>query len=106
MTRIAIAGAAGRMGQALIQAVTSDAEFELAHAFEQPGHASLGTDAGVVAGLDRVGIALTDSIGSSDFDLLITFTTPTATMEHLTYCQSQGRRMVIGTTGLEESPAE
>tara|TARA_B100001013_G_scaffold129082_1_gene75318 strand:- start:73 stop:837 length:765 start_codon:yes stop_codon:yes gene_type:complete len=90
------------MGQALIQAVTSDAEFELAHAFEQPGHASLGTDAGVVAGLDRVGIALTDSIGSGDFDLLITFTTPTATMEHLTYCQSQGRRMVIGTTGLDE----
>ena len=54
MTRIAIAGAAGRMGQALIQAVTSDVEFELVHAFEQPGHASLGTDAGVVAGLDRV----------------------------------------------------
>ena len=102
MTRIAIAGAAGRMGQALIQAVTSDVELELAHAFEQPGHTSLGTDAGVVAGLNRVGILLTDSIDSSDFDLLITFTTPTATMEHLTYCQSQGRRMVIGTTGLDD----
>ena len=102
MTRIAIAGAAGRMGQALIQAVSLDAETELAHAFEQPGHASLGTDAGVVAGLERVGISLTDTIGSGDFDLLINFTTPTATMEHLTYCQSQGRRMVIGTTGLDE----
>ena len=102
MTRIAIAGAAGRMGQALIQAVTSDTELELAHAFEQPGHASIGTDVGVLAGLDRVGILLTDSIGSGDFDLLITFTTPTATMEHLTYCQSQGLRMVIGTTGLDE----
>ena len=50
----------------------------------------LGADAGVVAGLDRIGIVLTDDIGSGDFDLLITFTTPTATMEHLTYCQSQG----------------
>jgi 4-hydroxy-tetrahydrodipicolinate reductase len=90
------------MGQALIQAVTSDTELELAHAFEQPGHASIGTDVGVLAGLDRVGIFLTDSIGSGDFDLLITFTTPTATMEHLAYCQSQGQRMVIGTTGLDE----
>jgi 4-hydroxy-tetrahydrodipicolinate reductase len=102
MTRIAIAGAAGRMGQALIQAVTSDAELELAHAFEQPGHASLGTDVGVLAGLDRVGILLTDNIGSVDFDLLINFTTPTATIEHLAYCQSQGQRMVIGTTGLDK----
>jgi 4-hydroxy-tetrahydrodipicolinate reductase len=90
------------MGQALIQAVTLDAELELAHAFEEPGHTSLGTDAGVVAGLNRVGILLTDSIDSSDFDLLINFTTPTATMEHLNYCQSQDRRMVIGTTGLGE----
>ena len=103
MTRIAIAGAAGRMGQALVQAVTVDAEVELAHAFELPGHVSLGTDVGVLAGLDRVGILLTDTIDSGDFDLLINFTTPTATLEHLTYCQSQGLRMVVGTTGLDEN---
>jgi 4-hydroxy-tetrahydrodipicolinate reductase len=102
MTRIAIAGAAGKMGRALIQSVTSDNELELARAFEQPGHSLLGSDVGVLAGLDRVGIPLTDDIDGGDFDLLINFTTPTATMDHLGYCRSQGHRMVIGTTGLDE----
>lgn len=102
MTRIAIAGAAGRMGQALIQAVSMDTKLQLTHTFEQPGHASLDLDAGVLAGISPVSVPLTDSIAGVNFDLLVDFTTPTATMEHLAYCRSQGRRMVIGTTGLDE----
>jgi 4-hydroxy-tetrahydrodipicolinate reductase len=103
MTGIAVAGAAGRMGQALISAVSGNSDLELTHVFERPGHALLGTDAGVLVGADPMGIPLTDAIGSQDFDLLIDFTSPIATMAHLVYCQSQSKRMVIGTTGIDVS---
>lgn len=101
MIGIAIAGAAGRMGQAIIKVVLENPDLQLAHVFEKPGHALLGTDAGNLVGADSIGVILTDRIDSSDFDVLIDFTSPTATMANLSYCKLHERRIVIGTTGLD-----
>jgi 4-hydroxy-tetrahydrodipicolinate reductase len=103
MIRVAIAGAAGRMGQTLVHAVSLDSAVQLVHAFEQTGSPSIGADVGEVAGIGHTGILLTDTIDSADFDLLIDFTIPNATIDHLEFCRTYGRRIVIGTTGLDQN---
>ena len=100
MITIAVAGAAGRMGSANIKAIDEHPDTTLGAALEYSGSDKLGLDAGTLAGLDALGIAISDSLVDSKFDVLIDFTTPDATLDHLSYCVEQGRRMVIGTTGL------
>jgi 4-hydroxy-tetrahydrodipicolinate reductase len=91
--RVAIAGAGGRMGQALIEALRGDNELQLGAALEIPGHASLGKDvSGVKIGMD-VAAALAAA------DVLVDFTRPDGTLANLRACQAQGKAMVIGTTG-------
>jgi 4-hydroxy-tetrahydrodipicolinate reductase len=91
--KVAIAGAAGRMGQALIEALRGDPELQLAAALEVPGNPSVGARISGVAVTSDVSAALAAS------DVLIDFTRPEATLEHLRACQAQGKAMVIGTTG-------
>jgi 4-hydroxy-tetrahydrodipicolinate reductase len=100
---IAIAGAAGRMGRILVQAVTETEGLALTVASERPESTLLGSDAGELAGVRRLGVEIRSDLGSArdGFDVLIDFTTPAATMEHLALCRRAGRRMVIGTTGLD-----
>jgi len=102
MTRVAIAGAAGRMGQALITAVLASPGLKVAHVFEQPDHPLLGTDAGSLVGSDAVGLLITDAIEGAEFDVLIDFTSPVASMSHISYCKLHGQSLVLGTTGFNE----
>jgi len=104
MTRIAITGAAGRMGRSLIQAVHNTNGLELTVALEHPDSTLLGSDAGDLAGLGRLGVAVGSDLdaASGKFDVLIDFTRPESTLANLTVCRSAGRRMVIGTTGFSE----
>lgn len=104
-TRIAIAGAAGRMGRALIEAVGQAEGAEVTAAFEAPGHELLGSDAGVLAGHAALGVALSADVAASadDFDVLIDFTRPEPTAQHVAVCAERGRALVIGTTGLDEA---
>lgn len=104
MKNIAIPGAAGRMGRSLIQAVQDSKTLRLGAASERQGSSLIGADAGELAGLGRLGIALVDDLTAvaSDFDTLIDFTSPAATMAHLELCRDRGKAMVIGTTGLDE----
>ena len=104
MTRIAIAGAAGRMGRALIEATCQAEGMELAAAIEQPGNTLIGADAGEMAGVGKLGVVLADSIKKvvQDFDVLIDFTAPAATMYNLEVCRASGKHIVIGTTGLDD----
>ena len=99
--RIAVAGASGRMGRILIEAVLKAEDMRLAAAFEQPGHAALGRDAGELAG-NPCGVPVSDDLesGLAAADCLIDFTRPEGTMNHLALCQRRGTSMVIGTTGL------
>ncbi len=105
MTRIAITGAAGRMGRTLIEACRQTEGLELGAAVERPGSAALGVDAGVLAGGDALGVEVTDRLdeAAERFDVLVDFTLPEATAANLAVCRAAGRRMVIGTTGLDEA---
>jgi 4-hydroxy-tetrahydrodipicolinate reductase len=103
MINVAIAGAAGRMGRALIDATTKAEGLRLAGALERAGSSAIGADAGELAAAGKLGITVTDSLTGIDFDVLIDFTTAAATLAHLEYCRDVGRKMVIGTTGIDET---
>ena len=103
--RIAVAGAGGRMGRTLVQAVTEAEGLVLGAATERLGSSLIGADAGELAGVGRNGVAVSADLSAAtdSFDVLIDFTAPSATMEHLALCRQAGKRMVIGTTGLDEA---
>lgn len=104
MTRIAVTGVAGRMGKTLIEAITLVEGAHLTAAIERPDSSLIGADAGEVAGIGKNGIAIVGSIDEvlGDFDVLIDFTAPVATLANAAACKSAGRKMVIGTTGFNE----
>ncbi len=103
MIRVAIVGAGGRMGKTLIEAVSQSEGIRLGAATEYPGSSLVGSDAGELAGVGRLGISLTDNLESvaDDFDGVIDFTSPAATLSHLEFCRAHGKFMVIGTTGFD-----
>jgi 4-hydroxy-tetrahydrodipicolinate reductase len=108
MTRIAINGAGGRMGRALVEACRDDGAAEPVAAVDRPDSPLVGLDAGEMAGLGRLGVAVGGGLDALDvpFDVLIDFTTPEATMASLAHCREHGRRLVIGTTGLDAGQKE
>jgi len=106
MTRIAIVGAAGRMGKCLIEAChLHSPHVQLTAAVERAESADIGRDAGEVAGIVRLGVDVKDKLETivNDFDVLIDFTRPEATLSNLEICRKSGRRLVIGTTGFSDS---
>ena len=102
MVRIAVTGAAGRMGVRIIHTIRETSGVALIAALERSGHPRLGQDAGLVAGGPPLGVTLGASpeaaLGGGP--ILIDFTTPETTLEHLDSCRKLGAPMVIGTTGL------
>ena len=105
MTRVAVVGAGGRMGKSLVQAVNEAEGLSLGAATERTGSPLLGRDAGELAGIEPLGVKLADSLESvtDDFDVVIDFTAPAATLNHVQVCRQAGKRMVIGTTGLSDA---
>lgn len=102
MIKIAIAGAAGRMGRQLIQAVDQMENVKLTAASERSGSNFLGLDAGELSGTGLANVTLVDSLMDSDFDVLIDFSSPLATLENINLCQKRKKKIVIGTTGFTE----
>jgi len=100
MLGVAVAGAAGRMGRTLIEAVLGDPELALAAALEQPEHPALGRDAAEGLG-SASGVVIRDDVAEAlvAADVLIDFTRPQGTLAHLAHCVALGKPMVIGTTG-------
>jgi 4-hydroxy-tetrahydrodipicolinate reductase len=98
--RFAIAGAGGRMGRTLIEAVLKADDARLAAALEQPGNPLLGRDAGELLG-QPCDVAISSDVESAlaQADCLIDFTRPEGTLQHLEICRKRGVHMVIGTTG-------
>jgi 4-hydroxy-tetrahydrodipicolinate reductase len=101
MMKIAIAGATGRMGKMLIEAVLNCTDAELVGALEHESCPLLGEDAGAFLG-KKTGVAITSDIAKalSGAEFLIDFTRPEGTMAHLAVAQKTGSKMIIGTTGL------
>jgi 4-hydroxy-tetrahydrodipicolinate reductase len=99
--RYAIAGSAGRMGRMLIEAVLKSEDGVLAAALEHAGSPFIGKDAGELVGA-ACGVRITDALSSlAGCDVLIDFTRPDGTLEHLKACQQHKVGIIIGTTGFD-----
>jgi len=105
--RLAIAGAGGRMGRALLEAGSADAGTRVTAALDVAGSPFLGRDAGeLVAGAKGVAIGADPAAALAAADVLIDFTRPAGTLAHLAACVAAGKPIVIGTTGLEPAQVE
>lgn len=102
MMKIAIAGASGRMGRTLIEAVLAAPDMELYAAFDRADSPAIGTDPTAFLGQSS-GLAISSDLdsGLAGCDALIDFTRPEATRQHLPVCLRHGVALVIGTTGFE-----
>ncbi|WP_341645398.1 4-hydroxy-tetrahydrodipicolinate reductase [Thauera sp. SDU_THAU2] len=100
--RVAIAGASGRMGRMLIEAVLGSEGVVLGSAFDQPGTPFIGRDAGEMAGV-ATGVAIGGDarVAIAAADCVIDFTRPEGTLQHLALARELGKAMVIGTTGFD-----
>ena len=94
--RVAIAGAGGRMGRQLIQAALQMEGVALGAALEREGSSLVGSDAGELAGAGKAGVAVQSSLAAvkDDFDVLIDFTRPEGTLNHLAFCREHGKKSV------------
>lgn len=103
--RVAVMGCQGRMGKVLLEAIQAQEGVVLGAALERPGSAVIGLDAGELAGLGHLGIAIGDSLAAAieRVDLIIDFTRPEVTLENLALARAHGKMMVIGTTGFDDA---
>lgn len=101
--RIAIAGASGRMGHMLIDAVRASDDCQLSGALDIAASLAIGTDAGAYAGF-QTGVQVTADLraGLANSQCLIDFTRPEGTLQHLAVCRELGVAAVIGTTGFTD----
>ncbi|GAB1264291.1 4-hydroxy-tetrahydrodipicolinate reductase [Aurantivibrio infirmus] len=101
-TRIAVTGAAGRMGKMLIETISQTDGVSLTGAIERPDSSLVGTDSGELAGIGKNGITVVASLEEilNDFDVLIDFTAPAPTLNNTKLCAENNKKIVIGTTGL------
>jgi 4-hydroxy-tetrahydrodipicolinate reductase len=103
VARVAIIGATGRMGRALLAALPEFSSLRLAAAVTIPAHESLGRDAGEAADLRSAGVLLTSDLAtalSGGIDVAIDFSSVTSTAATLVACRSARVPLLIGTTGL------
>src|SRR6478736_5824963 len=105
MTRIAIAGAAGRMGKALIEATKANPAANLASAIVRPGSTLIGVDAGEFGGVGKLDVKIVGDISQAidQFDVLIDFSSPSATLANVKICAAHGKPIVVGTTGFSDT---
>ncbi|HKY72382.1 MAG TPA: 4-hydroxy-tetrahydrodipicolinate reductase [Nitrospira sp.] len=105
MTKVIVAGAAGRMGSCLIALIKESSVLTLAGAVEGKGHQALGTDAGEAAGAGKIGVSITDDLPSllGRGEVVVDFTAPGATLGHFRAVAEHRRAMVIGTTGFNSA---
>jgi 4-hydroxy-tetrahydrodipicolinate reductase len=104
MLRIAVAGATGRMGKTLVEAVVQHPAARIGAASVLPDSPDLGKDIGVLCGLPELNVFAVADLGqcADDFDALIDFTSPEATLAHLQLCAAHGKHLIIGTTGFSD----
>ena len=104
LQRIAVAGASGRMGQMLVEAVRAAPDLMLGGALDRPDSPALGTDAAAFLGQSSEVIITADlRLGLAQVDTLIDFTRPEGTLAHLRVCRELGVSVVIGTTGFNDA---
>ncbi len=104
LRRVAVAGASGRMGRMLIEAISAADDCRLAGALDVAGSAAIGQDAAAFLGLAS-GVPVTADLraGLRDAQVLIDFTRPEGTLAHLASCRELGVQAVVGTTGFSDA---
>ncbi|MGV3001322.1 4-hydroxy-tetrahydrodipicolinate reductase [Vibrio sp.] len=104
MVRIAIAGAAGRMGRNLVKATHLNPNARVGAGSERPESSLVGVDIGELCGEGQFSVALVDDLSKviSQFDVIVDFTAPSSTLANIELCKSHGKKIVIGTTGFSE----
>ncbi|GLS14374.1 4-hydroxy-tetrahydrodipicolinate reductase [Hydrogenophaga electricum] len=102
--RVCVAGASGRMGQMLVDAIRASGDCQLSGALDIPASPAIGQDAGAFGG-EPTGVAITADLaaGLAGSRFLIDFTRPEGTLAHLRECVKQGVNLVIGTTGFSDA---
>ena len=105
MSNIVVAGAAGRMGRQLVQAILERDDVRLVGATEHPDSPDIGSDAGLLVGNESLGVDIVPGIHlvGAAFDTIIDFTSPASTRALLEHASKNGTRMIIGTTGLDDN---
>ncbi len=105
MIKVIVSGVCGRMDNIIAKLVCKQEDMELVGAIEQPGHEAIGCDVGKKIGDRRIGVSIEDSLKKviEEGDVLIEFTNPKTTIEHLEIAASNNKAMVIGTTGLDDA---
>ena len=102
--RVAVAGASGRMGQMLVEAIGLSDDLRLCGALDVASSPAIGTDAGAFAGKPTgILISADPLVALSDADCVIDFTRPEGTLALLPFCAARGIRMIIGTTGFDDA---
>lgn len=103
--RFIVAGAGGRMGQALVRAVAATPQAQLVAALDRSGSAAVGADAGTMAGLAPLGVIVSDDPLPvfPVADVLLDFTAPTATTAYAALAAQTKLVHVVGTTGLGDA---
>ncbi len=103
--RMVVMGAGGRMGRALIKAITETPGLKVCAALEREGAATLGKDAGELAGVGALGVPVTDDALKAvvEADGIVDFTAPAATIAMVALAAQARIPHIIGTTGLEEA---
>ncbi len=101
MIKVAVCGAAGRMGQRIITSIIEAEGVVFCGALERPGHPQIGEDAGVLAGCGKTDVLITDNLNAvvAACDVLIDFTSPKVSLKNLEVCALQKKSIVIGSTG-------
>lgn len=104
-TRIAIAGAAGRMGKALIEATNINPTTNLTGAIVRPSSSLVGVDAGEFGGVGKLNVKIVGDIADAidQFDVLIDFSSPIATLANVKICAAHNKPIVVGTTGFSDA---
>ena len=102
MMKIAITGAAGRMGRRIAALAIESEQFDIVAALEDAGHPELGKDIGELAGVGTFGLTVTDELTDTP-EVMIDFSLPEGTMHFVPICRQAHAAMVIGTTGLVEN---
>jgi 4-hydroxy-tetrahydrodipicolinate reductase len=105
MTKVIIVGAGGRMGRRLVSLVKDSDVLTLVGALEGKGHPAIGQDAGEVAGCGRTGVKIGEDLPAllEDGEVVVDFSSPSATLDHAKAVAQYRRAIVIGTTGLSSS---
>ena len=104
MVKVAVCGAAGRMGKTILEVCNDTNGVEIGAAIEHSESPMIGMDAGEQAGIGKLGVPIAEDITSvaDQFDVLIDFTFAASVPNNVEQCRTNGKKMVIGTTGLSD----